>query len=139
MMWRRGLVLASVVLMLGVLPGCGGKGHSVSGTVRVKGGEVLKQGNVQFISAANTASGAIGQDGRYTLSSTGQGDGAAPGTYKVIFLSTEIGGGYDNPGEPVRQVIDSKYVNPTTTPIEVTVPGGTYDFELDPPAGGAEG
>ena len=139
MLWGRVLVLALTVAMLGVLPGCGGKGHPVSGTVRVKGGEVLKQGNVQFISDASTASGAIGQDGRYTLSSTGQADGAAPGTYKVIFMSTEVGGGYDNPDEPARQMIDSKYVNPTTTPIEVTVPGGSYDFELDPPAGGAGG
>ncbi|MCH5373921.1 MAG: hypothetical protein JJ992_08095, partial [Planctomycetes bacterium] len=68
-------------------------------------------------------------------SSTGEGDGAPSGTYKVIFLSTEIGGGYDHPDEPVKKVIDSKYSNPSTTPIQVEVPGGNYDFELDPPAG----
>jgi hypothetical protein len=73
------------------------------------------------------------------LSSTGQADGAAPGKYKVVFLDTEIGGGYDNPDEPVRKMIDSKYTNPTTTPIEVDVPGGSYDFELDPAADAAEG
>jgi hypothetical protein len=121
-------------MTLCLLAGCGGSAYPVSGTVKVKGGEVLKQGNVQFISDQHTASGMIGQDGRYTLSSSGAGDGAPAGKYKVIFLSTEVGGGYDNPDEPVKPVIDSKYANPTTTPIEVEVPGsGSYDFELDPP------
>jgi hypothetical protein len=122
-----------------LLPSCGGAGYSVSGTVKVKGGEVLKQGNIQFISDKNTAFGAIDSNGRYKLSSKGQADGAPAGKYKVVFLSTEIGGGYDKPNEPVKQMIDSKYTNPTTTPIEVEVGSGksSYDFELDPPATGS--
>ncbi len=137
MMWQRRSLLVATVVMLGVLPGCGGDGHRVSGTVRVKGGDVLRQGTVQFVSASHTASGAIGQDGKYRLSGRGQDDGAPAGTYKVIFLSTETGGDYDNPDEPVRQVIDSRYANPATTPIEVQVPGGNYNFELEPPGGSA--
>jgi len=131
----RWIVAAFAAAACCVLSGCGGSTTAVSGTVKVKGGDVLKQGTVQFISGTATASGAIGQDGKYKLSSSGRGDGAPAGTYKVVFLSTEVGGGYDHPDEPVKQVIDSKYTNPTTTPIEVNVPGGTYDFELDPPAG----
>ena len=137
MMLARGFLWAAAVMMVMVVSGCGAKGHPVGGTVRVKGGDVVKQGTVQFISSANNVSGVIGQDGKYQL--VGAEGGTPPGTYKVIFMSTEVGGGYDNPDEPARQMIDSKYVNPTTTPIEVTVPGGSYDFELDPPAGGAGG
>jgi hypothetical protein len=137
-MVRLGGLIMLAAMGLCLLPGCGGAGYSVSGTVKVKGGEVLKQGNIQFISKDNTAVGVIGGDGHYKLSSSGQTDGAPAGKYKVVFLSTEIGGGYDKPNEPVKQMIDSKYTNATTTPIEVTVGSGSdsYDFELDPPAGG---
>ena len=128
-------VVTTAAAALCMLTGCGGGENPVSGTVKVKGVGVLTQGTVQFISEQKTASGMIGSDGRYELSSSGEGDGAPSGTYKVIFLSTEMGGGYDNPDEPVTQVIDSKYENPTTTPIEVEVGSGndSYDFELDPP------
>jgi hypothetical protein len=138
-MVRLGGVFMLAAMGLCLLSGCGGKGIAVSGTVKVKGGEVLKQGNVQFISSEHTAVGVIDSNGRYSLSSAGQADGAPAGKYKVVFLSTEVGGGYDKPDEPVKQMIDGKYTNATTTPIEVEVgsANASYDFELDPPAAAA--
>lgn len=120
------------------MTGCGSggpKAYPVTGTVKLKGGDVLKQGNIQFQSKKFTGSGTIGADGKYTVSSMGAGDGIPEGTYKVVLLSTSTGGGYGAPeGSKETRVIDAKYEGQDTSPIEVKVPGGTYDFEVDPPA-----
>ncbi len=135
MICKAGFVWAVLAASLCVVAGCGPATNPVTGTVRRTDGEVIRQGTVQFISDQVTASGAIRDDGSYRLSSAAEADGAPPGTYTVVFLSTEVGGGYDAPDEPEQQMIHSKYTNATTSPIEVEVPsgGGVFDFELDPP------
>ena len=135
---RQSLLVVAVFSLS--LAGCGEGGvatHSVSGTVKVKGGGALTQGLVQFQSEQFTGSGSIDGEGKYTLSSAGEDDGVPAGTYKVLLLSTSTGGGYVPDGgtaEPEKRVIDSKYEAASTTDLSVEVPGGTYDFEVDAPA-----
>lgn len=130
----KNLLLFSFCLLAA---GCGGgpKVNGVSGTVKLKGGAPVTQGNIQFSSGKYTGYGVIGPDGRYSLSETAAGAGVPEGTYKVVLLTTEIGGGYDKPNEKPKKVIDPKYEDQAKTPLEVKVPGGNYDFEVDPFAG----
>ncbi len=135
MLRKLGMMLGVAAAAIFLVSGCGGGGNPVRGTVRVRDGEVVRQGTVQFISNQATASGRIREDGSYQLSGAGEADGAPPGTYTVVFLGTQIGGGYDSPDEPIQEVIHPKYADAATSPIQVEVPAGgaVHDFELDPP------
>lgn len=132
-------ILTSFALSLSLCLGCGGGGNldtePVAGKVSVKGGGVIANGIVQFSSGEHTSIGGIAEDGTYTMSSEGEGDGVPPGDYTVVFLSTQSGGDILDDGSVTeeKRVIAEKYEDPTATDIKVTVPGGNYDFELDPP------
>lgn len=134
---RTALTLFGLSLTIGVI-GCGGDGtptHDVSGTVSVKGKGPLTQGTVQFQNDEFTGSGGIDADGKFTLSSSGEEDGIPAGEYTVVFLGTTTGGGYTpdpSAATPETRHIDAKYEARSTSDVKITVPGGTYDFELDP-------
>jgi hypothetical protein len=121
-----------------LLVGCGKGGpktYPVSGKITLKDGAPLTNGIVQFQSAEYTGSGSVDANGNYTLSGTGEGDGVPAGTYKVLLLSTAIGGGYDKPDEPEKRVVHSKYESADTTDLTVKVgPDGSdsFDFSVDP-------
>ena len=128
-----------LTLMCFLTTGCGGGGpatHKVTGKVTVKGGETVTQGIVQFSSGEFSGNGPINSDGTYVMSSAGDEDGVPAGKYKVVIIGTASGGGYnpDGPPEPEKPIINSKYESTETSGLEVEVPGGNYDFELDPPA-----
>lgn len=137
--FNRKTMLSLLCLTLSsCLVGCGGGGtptHSVSGKVSVKGKGPLTQGTVQFQSDQFTGSGGIDAEGNYTLSSSSEGDGIPEGEYTVVLLGTSTGGGY-NPDPNASSVevrhIDPKYEARSTSDLKVKVPGGTYDFELEP-------
>jgi hypothetical protein len=80
-----------------VMASCGGsedglgKRYPVSGTVNYNG-KPLEKGEISFVSediTKNFSSGATIANGKYTLSTGGNGDGAAAGKYKVIVKSKE--------------------------------------------------
>lgn len=117
--------------------GCGNSGpvkHSVSGTVKLKNGMPVTRGVVQFSSGKFTGNGGITADGKYTLSGDSEASGIPEGTYKVLILSTTGGLAYESTGGPAH-IIDGKYEDIARTPLEVKVPGGKYDFDLDPHVG----
>lgn len=130
---------SAAVATLLLLTGCGGgsglKTHPVSGKITVNGGGKVANGIVQMSSGEFTSVGGIMEDGSYTMSSVGEGDGVPPGTYSVVFLSTFSGGDILDDGSmtPKFPTIHSKYEVATTSGIKVTVPGDSYDFVLDPP------
>ncbi len=86
-----------VPLALFALIGCGedglGKRYAVSGTVTYKGQPVTK-GTISFYSTTGGAEsrGAFGtiENGKYTLSSQGENDGAFPGDYVVAIGSKDV-------------------------------------------------
>jgi hypothetical protein len=136
------------------LIGCGGddgigQRFPVSGTVTYNG-EPLKTGTVSFFPEdSNTgrgASGAILEDGSYTLTTQSPGDGAFGGKYKVAISAVEIlekektqttalGG---IPDQAVaahakrKNLIPIKYSGTDTSELTATVgPGSnTFDFKL---------
>jgi hypothetical protein len=87
------LTLASLCVL--TITGCGaddlGRRYSVSGTVTYKG-QPVEKGTITFTpSDANgrVATGTI-ENGKYTLSTLGDNDGALPGKYMVSMSAREI-------------------------------------------------
>jgi len=69
-----------------------GRRYAVSGTVKYKGEPVTK-GSITFEPAGKDGRHATGtiENGSYTLSTSGtEGEGALPGDYKVIIISTTV-------------------------------------------------
>ena len=69
-----------------------GRRYSVSGTVKYKG-EPVPKGSITFEPTAKDGRHATGtiENGSYKLSTSGaEGDGALPGDYKVIVISTTV-------------------------------------------------
>jgi len=89
-------ILASLTVA-GILafPGCSddglGKRYPVSGTVTYNGKPVEKA-TISFVPSTGEGRGASGEitDGTYTLTTQSPGDGAFPGTYKVLIDSRAV-------------------------------------------------
>src|SRR5437763_1042435 len=106
------------------LAGCQGSGASVS-TYEVKGrillanGKPLTAGRVTFVAADGLkppASGDIGSDGTFALSTRDPGDGAVPGPYKVHI---EPAGGTTRRAS--RPVFPLKYIDEDSSGLAVTI------------------
>ena len=97
--WQRVAVALSVSAVVVVL-GCGGddsglgRRYKVTGKVTYKG-EPVPQGTVNFVPTkppppeGRAATGEI-KDGYYSLSTTGNDDGALPGDYNVAIVAMDI-------------------------------------------------
>ncbi len=98
----------------------------VRGKVLYKG-VPLKSGSVMFQPEAGIpASGNIGADGTFVMSTYDEGDGATPGVNKVRVVSTDaVGDDSQVEGKIGASLIPSHYNNFGTTPLtfEVKAPG----------------
>ncbi len=120
---RRILLLVGLVL---ICSGCGRTTYPVNGTVVWQDGSPAKElagGSVEFESGEKnlSASGEIRSDGSFTLTTFKKGDGAPPGTYKVLI--TEPVRVDANPYDPEKlaQIIPKKYRSFKESKIEITV------------------
>jgi len=146
---RTGIV---AVVGLGFLfAGCGGadigkpKVYPVSGKVTQKG-QPLTAGEVMFTpsggpegASGHIATGQIGSDGSYTLTTFNTGDGAVAGKHKVTVVSrssdnlekmNKMKGGaiaYKLP----PSVVSSKYSQVATTPLTYTVENGSNNINIE--------
>lgn len=128
------------------LSGCGGgsglKFQKVSGVVTFEG-QPLTKGNVQFTpdSSKGTrgpmATGAIGPDGKFTLTTTNPGDGAQVGFYRVSVNCWEEGAPFDpnnpKPPPPPKSLIPERYADDSTSGLTAEVKAGAaneFTFEL---------
>jgi len=89
-----GLCTVSLLAVLGCSSDDTGLGrrYAVSGTVKYKG-EPVPKGSITFEPATKDGRHATGtiENGSYRLSTSGaEGDGALPGDYKVIVISTTV-------------------------------------------------
>jgi hypothetical protein len=125
---------ASAVLAIVVVAsmiGCGGGHVSVEGKVTVDGSP-LDTGNVSFHPQAEGGEvgyGEIKSDGAYTLMSDGK-SGVAPGKYKVVVTA----GKPSNPSDPYSvpvPLVDAKFSNLSSTPLEVEVSAGAAAGQYD--------
>ena len=137
------------------LIGCGGdsgkpKLVKVSGKVTYNGKPVTK-GLVSFVPASGpgtqtgqAATGEIGADGSYTLTTFDNGDGAVLGEHKVLVQSQEEDPAIKGRGMPIpdargqvnikppKFLVPEKYATAENTPLRITVEEGrkAYDIEL---------
>jgi len=133
--------ISAVVLVS--LVGCGGRSlGKVSGVVTYKG-KPLEGASVMFIAKdARPAQGTTDASGRYELTTSDLGDGAAAGEHTVIISKTEIvpphqrskdakgrqGEGY----EETRETLPAKYTRLMDTPLKATVmPGVVNEFPFE--------
>lgn len=157
-MWTRRFQQAGVAGLVAcgfalAVVGCGGDGlpkrYSVSGTITYKGANVPK-GTISFVPEDQTNGRAAESsivDGRYTLSTTGNEDGALPGSYMVRIVAVEqdmsqvkakAGGGAGRQDDvyaamkSAKQLIPAKYQETSTSGLTAKVEerSNTIDFPL---------
>ena len=138
----------SVCLLLAVvLSGCGGVSDSRPPVMPVKGtvlldGKPLSGAMISFIPIGETrgAGGGARTDtaGRYELTSAHGDKGAPLGQYKVIVSKSVMPDGSDYHVESmpppiqstVRQILPSKYTNPSSTVLKATIRDGVNTIDL---------
>jgi hypothetical protein len=135
--------------------GCGDntglpKRYPVSGTVTYKG-QPVEKGTINFVHTAQDgrdASGTI-QNGKYSLTTATQDDGALPGSYKVVVISVDVdtkglaaeshGGQFRHGSDEMikatksaKPLVPSKYSLADTSGLtaEVKAQSNTFDFPL---------
>ncbi len=125
----RARVARGAALLLLALAGCGDGGPKVvpaSGVVTIDG-QPLAYGYIQVMpTGSRPASGRIGLDGRFTLTTTAPGDGCAVGTHTAAILA----------GESVSAVAmkwhaPKKYADRTASNLTVTVTGPTDALRIE--------
>lgn len=124
-----------VGLLVCLLFGCGVAGPKtaiVKGTVTFKG-KPVPNGTVTFVPASgHHATGEIRPDGSYTLTSFRPGDGAVPGTYKVIVVAMQdMTGRLPEDRTPLPPpIVPNKYTSIATTDLTVEVKEGENQIDL---------
>jgi hypothetical protein len=117
------------LIALWALVGCGDNRPSivpVSGQVLVDG-QPLTVGSIQFIHPnARSAAGAIGADGRFTLTTYEIGDGAVVGNHRVRVAASEPFG-----TDAVRWSAPKKYAEAETSGIQVEIHDPVDDLKIE--------
>jgi hypothetical protein len=126
---RRVLIVSVFVSATVVcLPGCGSgqKIVPVSGIVLIDG-QPLTKGSVQVMPTGHrAATGTIGPDGRFTLTTNDDGDGCVTGTHPVRVIGNENVGPSD-----IRWLAPKKYSSPEESGLKVTIDGPTKDLKIE--------
>jgi hypothetical protein len=123
--------------VLTALSGCGGdtdgaKAVPAGGLVKYKG-KPLEQGTIQFVPEIGRAAHGTIQDGKFTLTTHKEGDGAIPGKHKVGIVSTKETPSKKKGAEPETVfVVPKSYGQPGGSNISVDIPdGGKTDIEIN--------
>ncbi|RMG34298.1 MAG: carboxypeptidase regulatory-like domain-containing protein [Planctomycetota bacterium] len=148
-MARRLHIVGDVLLLLAcaAVLGCGGgpdlpKTVPVKGTVKTKDGKPLANVTVEFVpdGGGQTATGTTDENGNYTLTTPGVGEGAVPGTYKVVLSKTQAAedtsiysSGKAPQGDPTQAELPfpKEYTDPSTTPLTKTVTEGENQIDIE--------
>ena len=129
----RAVVVVSVVWL--VHPGCGGEPDvlpavPVSGTLAVEGKPVAK-GAIHFHPQKGHTANGIVEDGKFTLSTYKEGDGAVVGKHRVAVEVNEEVPTKDG-DTTTRSLIAKKYSSPDSSGIELEIPGrGLPNLQID--------
>jgi hypothetical protein len=130
------IVAVLVLVPSALLYGCGSGLYPVEGKVVWQDGAPAKELERSFVifdlpEKQTSARGTIQADGTFRLTTNKLNDGALPGEYKVMVV--EIGrkalGGPDA-SAIASGAMDSKYSDPSTTPLKATVTAGTNKVTL---------
>jgi hypothetical protein len=121
-------IVAALVICCAV-GGCGPqrpKRVPVSGTVIIDG-KPLTRGTVSFVPQdARPATGEIGPDGRFTLSTFGEGDGCVPGSHTVTVFANE----WLTPTQ-LKWHAPKEYADIETSTLKVEITGPRDDLQIE--------
>jgi hypothetical protein len=113
--------------------GCGPSLTPVTGTVKVNG-EPINEGSIVFTpmaaqdsTDARIAIGPVQADGSYTLKSSANQNGAAPGKYKVSYLAPDP----VHDDKNTAKMIQSQYAAMIPRTIEVEVKSGPNIIDIE--------
>lgn len=119
----------SLIVVAVVLAGCNNNGPKVvpvSGVVLIDG-QPLTRGSVQVMPAGyRAATGAIGSDGRFRLTTNDENDGCLLGTHAVRVIGNENIGPAD-----IRWLAPKKYATLEGSPLKVTIDGPTKELRIE--------
>jgi hypothetical protein len=133
----RGAAAIGLTAAVLAAAGCGTdhpKTAVVRGTVTYRG-KPVPYGNVNFIPASGPpATGTIGPDGSYTLTTYRKGDGAVLGPHKVVIVAIEnMGDRLPEDRTPLPPpIIPDRYTSIATSDLRAEVKAGenTVNFDL---------
>ncbi len=122
------LIFGSIAVAMTTFAGChsGPKIVPVSGIVLIDG-KPLTYGFVQVVPEGyRAATGKIGADGRFTLTTTASNDGCIVGVHSLAVIANESLG-------PTKQKWHAPklYASPTTSGLTATVNGPTNDLQIN--------
>ncbi|QDT29279.1 hypothetical protein Enr10x_46300 [Gimesia panareensis] len=130
----RPRLAGAVLLALFISAGCGGKSEdlpetvAVSGVVTYKGNPVPEATIMLYpVQGRKPASGRSDAEGKFTLTTFNKDDGALPGEHQVTvnaFQSTPE-------GVSMKSSIPTKYSNPSSSPLKVTVSETEPELKLE--------
>jgi hypothetical protein len=92
---RRPIRVGTVLLLLALVSGCGSHRYPVTGRVTYEDGTPVEEGTV--IAEATVEGKAVGvqgniaRDGTFSWGGEAAGDGALPGTYRVLVMPRALG------------------------------------------------
>jgi hypothetical protein len=139
-------MLMLTVIGAALLNGCGSRDpatHAVTGTVIYRGKPVESAGVMFMPNNGRPASAITDAQGRFTLRTFKDGDGAVEGE-NVVCVSKSIPASGDTTKDPMFKrmisLLPERYASPVTSPLKVTVNAkGSNDFNLEltdgPPSG----
>jgi hypothetical protein len=137
-MTRRYVSFCAFTLVLFVCCGCGRSPAVIEGKVRYKN-EPLQTGEVHFIAAGGSGSGAIGADGSYQIYDCPLGEvkvAVVAQKVKDIPATMPVVKDDGNPGDAgpppaLISLIPRKYNEATTSGISLTVQAGRQTIDID--------
>ncbi|MEX0793499.1 MAG: hypothetical protein WD045_10210 [Pirellulaceae bacterium] len=128
----------TLLLLLGLLIGCGGSDGTLSGSVSLDG-EAVPEGSIAFIPAAGTKGPSIGggiRKGKYHIPAE---NGFAAGSYRVEIRWPREAGEVElypgSMGQRFEEAIPAKYNTQSTLEVQIDSQGDTTDFELSTSGG----
>jgi hypothetical protein len=125
----------AIPLILAVVVGCGDSDNTipprypVRGRVVLSNGKPLNAGRIAFVPKdvrTPPATGSLGRDGSFSLTTKDEGDGAAVGEYKVRIEPASVPGGRREGRRPRFPV---KYVDEDSSGLLVTVRAETNQLK----------
>jgi hypothetical protein len=128
----RILLGCALVAVFVALPGCGSRRAAVTGKVTYEDGTPVEGGNVIGEATVDgklvAVQGTIHKDGSFTWGGDREGDGALPGTYKVIVVPVALSEYQLSQG--VRPAVDGKYTKYESSGLSFEVKEGRNEFNV---------
>jgi hypothetical protein len=128
----RTLLGCGLLALVVALPGCASRRSVVTGKVTyedgtpVEGGSVIGEATVDGKLVAVQAT--IKKDGSFSWGGDREGDGALPGSYKVIVVPVSLSEYQLSQGE--RPAVDGKYTKYETSGLSFEVKEGRNEFNI---------